>query len=170
MRLRFPFVSLARLAHRMRLYRAMPFALPLLLAAASRADAPAKAPEVVTALPPAPLSTAQLAAIAAKAAKAAKAAQTVPARPSPAPVKLAHPVLAPPRASAYGISPDAAAKRERLLYPQRALPQVSPALGVIPRPEWNDPFAVKHADVMVIGGHPVSVPGTPVVPPAAVRR
>lgn len=165
MRLRFPFVSPAQLARRIRLHGAILFTLPLLLAAASRADAPAKAPEVVTALPPAPLSSAQLAAIAAKAAL-----QVAPDRSAPAPVKLAHPVLAPPPASAYGTSAAATAKRERLLHPQQALPQISPALGVIPRPEWADPFAVKHADIEVIGGHPVPVPGTPAVTPAAVRR
>jgi hypothetical protein len=165
MPLRFPFVSPARLAHRIRLHRVIAFALPLLLAAASRADAPAKVPEVVTALPAVPLSSAQLAAIAAK-----PAPQAAPARPAPAPVKLDHPVLAPPPASAYETSAAATAKRERLLHPQRALPLVFPALGVIPRPEWNDPFAVKHADVALIGGHPVPVPGTPVAVPAAVWR
>jgi hypothetical protein len=169
MRPRFPFISVARLAHGIRPYRAIPFALPLLLAAAlpagAPADAPAKAPEVVTALPPAPLSSAQLAAIAAK-----PAPQAALARPVPAPVKLAHPLLAPTPASAFGTSAAATAKRERLLHPQRVLPQISPALGVIPRPEWIDPFAVKHADVALIGGHPVPVPGTPVAAPAAVRR
>jgi hypothetical protein len=168
MRPRFPFISVARLAHGFRLYRAIPFALPLLLAAAlpagAPADAPAKAPEVVTALPPAPLSSAQLSAIAAK-----PAPQAAPASPVPAPSKLAHPLLAPP-ASAFGTSAAATAKRERLLHPQRVLPQISPALGLIPRPEWSDPFAVKGADVVLIGGHPVPVPGTPVAAPAAVRR
>ena len=164
MRLRFPGVSASRLPYRIRLHWALPFTLPLLLAVASRADAPAKAPEVVTALPPAPLSSAQLGAI------AAKAAQAAPAKPAPAPVKLTHPVFAPPPASAYGITAAAAAKRELLVHPLRALPQISPALGVIPRPEWKDPFAVKQADIAVIGGHPVPVPGTPVAAPAAVRR
>jgi hypothetical protein len=149
------------------MYGAIACALPLVIAAASRADAPAKAPEVVTALPPMPLSSAQVAAIAAKALPQATARKPAPA---PAPVKLAHAVLAPLPASAFGTSAAATAKRERLLHPQRVLPQISPALGVIPRPEWVDPFLAKGADITLIGGHQVPVAGTPAVAPTTVRR
>ena len=35
---------------------------------------------------------------------------------------------------------------------------ISPALGTIPRPEWSDPFAVKHGDIAVVGGVKVVLP------------
>ena len=123
----------------------IPLSLSLALittAAPARADSPAvpagKAPEFHTILPPSqspPLSAAQLAKLAGAGVAAPRAPEIAPSGVKPANVvtSLAPPPGAPARSPIKADSPQAHVGQW----------SVSPALGMIPRPEWTAGLAPK---------------------------
>jgi hypothetical protein len=123
------------------------------------ADTAAKPGELTTALPPVALSREQADAIAAKGtpaprpiavhAAAAKGVLTTPAAASASHVPAAS-VTSAQMAAKLAI----VARGARAL----SLPLISPALGAIPRPQWSDPFSLKHGDIAIVGGRRVVIP------------
>jgi hypothetical protein len=125
----------------------------LTMPAMAGADTDAKPQEVSTALPPVALSRMQLDAIAAKGTPAS-------VRPSPRAGAIKGVRLSPPAPAANVTSAERAAKIAIVARGAHtfSLPLISPSLGVIPRPQWSDPFSLKHGDITIIGGRRVVMP------------
>lgn len=138
-------------------------------ARAATAGAPGS-PGSSTSGPPVPLSADQLRAIAAKDAARIAAANAPAGSPGMqlvdgklVPVVSVHPAKATDTARATGAS---AALRHAPL----RLPAISPAIGRIPRPEWNlPPRPPKPPDVAVVGDRRIPVTAG-VAAPAAEKR
>lgn len=122
------------------------------LPAATAAD---KSVPVATSGPAVPLGARQLADIAAKGVPATlPPGQSMPPVRTTLPTTVAH---GPARTGALTL---------------RRLPCISEALGPIPREEWIRRALAKPADIAVVDGRPVVVPGTGPAParPAEVKR